>query len=52
MMREDLKTKCWEYIAVYQDDLYISSPTPDDIVNTLNERNPMRCYIWARISTH
>ena len=25
-------------IAVYQDDLYIASPTPDDIVNTLKTK--------------
>ena len=30
----NLKTKCCEYIAVYQDDLYIASPTPEAIVNT------------------
>ena len=29
MMRENLKTKCFEYIVVYQDDLYIASLTPE-----------------------
>ena len=37
-MRENLKTKCCEYIAVYQDDLYIASPTPEIIVNTLEHK--------------
>ena len=35
MMRENFKTKCCEYIVVYQDDLYIASPTPEDILNIL-----------------
>ena len=34
-MRENLKTKSYEYTAVYMDDLYIASPKPKDIVNTL-----------------
>ena len=29
------QTKFCGYIAVYQDDLYIASPTPEDNVNTL-----------------
>ena len=38
MMRENLKTKCCEYTAVYQDDLYIASPTPEEILNTLENK--------------
>ena len=38
MMRENLKTKCCEYIAVYQDDLYIASPTSEAILNTLENK--------------
>ena len=38
MMRENLKAKCCEYIAVYQDDLYIASPTPEAILNTLENK--------------
>ena len=34
MMRENVKTECCEYIDVYQDDLFIASPTPEAIVNT------------------
>ena len=37
MMRENLKTKCCEYIVVYQDDLYIASPTPEAILNTTKQ---------------
>ena len=35
MMRENLKAKYCEYIAVHQDDLYIASPTHEVILNTL-----------------
>ena len=45
VMRENLKTKCCEYIAVYQDDLYIVSPTLETIVDTLDNNyylNPIR----------
>ena len=38
MMRENLKTKCCQYMAVYQDDLYIASPTPEAILNTLENK--------------
>ena len=38
MMRENLKTKHCEYIAVYQDDLYIASPTPKAILNALENK--------------
>ena len=27
--------RCYEYIVIYQDDLYIASPTPEDILNIL-----------------
>ena len=37
-MRENLETKSCEYIAVYLDDLYITSPKPEDIVNTLKTK--------------
>ena len=37
MMRENFKTKCCEYIVVYQDDLYITSP-PEAILNTLQNK--------------
>ena len=41
MVRENIKTKCCEYIAVYQDDLYIASPTPEPIVNTLETKHKL-----------
>ena len=40
-MRENLKTKSCEYIVVYLDDLYIASPKPEDIVNTLKTKYKM-----------
>ena len=41
MMRENLKPKSCEYIAVYQDDLYIASPTSEDNVNTLKSNQKL-----------
>ena len=38
MMRETLKTKSCEYIAVYMNDLYFASQSPEDIVNTLKTK--------------
>ena len=38
LMRENLKTKCSEYIVVYQYDLYIASPTPEAILNILQNK--------------
>ena len=38
LMRENFKAKCCEYIGVYQDDLYIASPTPEAILNTLQDK--------------
>ena len=38
MMRENFKTKSYEYIVVYQDDLYIASPTPEYTLNTLQNK--------------
>ena len=32
------QNKCCEYIAVYQYDLYTVSPTPEAIVNTLENK--------------
>ena len=55
MMRENLKTKCCEYIFVYQDDIYIESPTAEAILNTLQNKyklpfNPYS-YLGAKYST-
>ena len=38
MRRENLKTKSSEYIVIYQDDLYIASQTPEDILNNLQDK--------------
>ena len=42
MMRENLKTNSCEYIPIYLDDLYIVSPKPEDIVNTLKTKYKIR----------
>ena len=34
IMEENPKTNCCEYIAIYVDDLYITTQNPEDIVNT------------------
>ena len=54
MMRENHKTKCCEYIFVYQDDIYIESPTAEAILNTLQNKykltiNPYS-YLGAKYS--
>ena len=38
MMRENLKTKNTEYIVIYQDNLYIASQTPEEILNILQDK--------------
>ena len=52
MMRENLKTKCCEYIAVYVEDLYIASQTPEDIVNTFKIKYKITIKTDAKISYH
>ena len=39
MMRESLKTRSSEYIAIYQDDLYIASTTHEAILNILQDKS-------------
>ena len=38
MTRENLKTKSYEYIVIYQDDLYVASPTLEAILNILQDK--------------
>ena len=38
MTREKLKTKSYEYIVIYQDDLYIASTTLEEILNILQDK--------------
>ena len=52
MMRENLKTNSCEYIAVYVDDLYISSQKPEDIVNTLKTKRKLKIERDAKLSYH
>ena len=52
MMRENLKTKCCEYIAVYVDDLYIASQKPKHIVNTLKTKHKIKIKTDEKLSYH
>ena len=36
--KKNLKTQCSEYMVIYQDDLYIASPTPEVILNILQDK--------------
>ena len=51
-MRENLKTRCCEYIAVYHDDLYIASSTSEDIINMLKTKYKLNidadCHLGAQ----
>ena len=38
MMRENLKTKCSEYTVIYQNALYLVSPTPEEVLKTLQNK--------------
>ena len=45
MMRENHKTKSSEYIFICQDDLYIASTTPEEILNMLKDKYKINIYI-------
>ena len=38
MMRENHKTKSFEYIIIYQDELYIASTTLEEILHILQDK--------------
>ena len=40
--RENLKLKCYEYVAVYVDDLCITAEKPEDIVNTIKTKYKLK----------
>ena len=42
MMRDNLKTKSSEYTVIYQDDLYIASTTPEEILNILQDKSKIK----------
>ena len=48
MMRENLKTQSSEYIAIYQDELYIASTTPEEIFNILQDKCMINIYLQGK----
>ena len=48
MMRENHKTKSSEYIFICQDDLYIASTTPEEILNMLKEKYKINIYLQGK----
>ena len=44
MMRENHRTKSSEYIFICQDDLYIASTTPEEILNLLKDKYKINIY--------
>ena len=45
MMRENHKTKSSEYIFICQDDLYIASTTPEEILYMLQDKYKINIYL-------
>ena len=48
MMRENHKTKSSEYIFICQDDLYIASTTPEEILKMLKDKYKINIYIQGK----
>ena len=48
MMRENHKTKFSEYIFICQDDLYIASTTPQEILNMLKDKYKINIYLQGK----
>ena len=48
MMRENHKTKSSEYIFICQDDLYIASTTPQEILNMLKGKYKIDIYLQGK----
>ena len=44
-MRETHNTQSCEYIIIYQDDLYIASQTPEEILHTLQDKYKINIYL-------
>ena len=44
-MRETHNTQSCEYIIIYQDELYIASITPEDILHTLQDKYKINIYL-------
>ena len=45
MLRENHTTKSSEYIIIYHDELYIVSTTPQEILNTLQDKYKINIYL-------
>ena len=48
MMRENHRTKSSEYIFMCQDDLYIASTTPEEILNMLKDKCKINIYLQGK----
>ena len=48
MMRENHKTKSSEYIFICQDDLYIASTTPEEILSMLKDKYKINIYLQGK----
>ena len=48
MMRENHKTKSSEYIFICQDDLYIASTTPQEILTMLKDKYKINIFLQAK----
>ena len=48
MMRENHNTKSSEYIFICQDDLYIASTTPEQILNMLKDKYKINIYLQGK----
>ena len=48
MMRENHNTKSSEYIFICQDDLYIASTTPQEILNMLKDKYKINIYLQGK----
>ena len=48
MMRENHKTKSSEYIFICQDDLYMTSTTPEEILNMLKDKYEINIYLQGK----
>ena len=52
MMRENHETKSSEYIFICQDDLYIPSTTPEEILNMLKDKYKINIYLQDKYPHH
>ena len=48
MMKENLKTKSSEGIVIYQDELYIASTTPEEILHILQDKYKINIYLECK----